>query len=505
MSATGRLPAVLICAGYVLVALVVCLALGRLAATMTATQLLDQAQQQLARVEASQPLWQWHLRKSRDVVAGRAFGNATVMQDDDALRITSKDGTPFDLGLPIAWSLDLKHWPILQLQLQSNAPGELGLVWQGSGQAPACLAPVAEMLTPHISSVRIDLRALGWRGAEPGACAVPGIAQMLRLRIQIPSHASVRIASAALLTTEPMPRLQDVAVDVPKGATQQDFNRLTATAQNWSMPLFRLPEGSSAEAMLWLRNQLRDRWPAALIVPAGETPHAERMARRSPAWPWSACLLYLAVLLWLVLRPIQGPLRPWIDIAGCLLGPLWLIMGLHWGLRPTPLGVAAFGGGLVYALAIERRHLQRLWRWPEAGRHGLWPLATLPAAVLLILIYGHALRPLLLGHVVAYFAWAWLQQWLMLIVLLRRFEQILPRPSWAIVPVALVFALLHTPNGTLMQLCFVGELWWAWCFMRSRSVLPIALAHAVCALLVESGLAGGTLLRSLEVSARFFL
>lgn len=505
MSATGQLPAALICAGYALAALVVCLALGRLAASMTAMQLLDQAQQQLARVEANQPLWQWQLRKPRDLIAGRAFGNATVAQDDDALRITSEDGTPFELGLPIAWSLDLKHWPILQLQLQSNTPGELGLAWQGGGQPPACLAPVAEVLTPNTTSVRIDLRALTWHSAAPAACAIPGIAQMLRLRIQIPRQASVRIASAALLTTEPMSRLQDVAIDVPKGAAQQDLDRLIPPAQNASMPLFRLPEGSSAETMLSLRNQLRDHWPAALIVPAGATPHPELMPRTSPAWTWSACILYLAALLWLAWRPIQGPLRPWIDIAGCLLGPLWLIMGLHWGLRPTPLGVAAFGGGLAYALAIERRHLPRLWRWPGASGDWLWPLAMLLVAALLILMYGHSLRPLLWGHVVAYFAWAWLQQWLMLIVLLRRFERILPRPDWAILPVALVFALLHTPNGMLMQLCFVGELWWAWCFMRSRSVLPIALAHATCALLVESGLAGGALLRSLEVSARFFL
>jgi hypothetical protein len=328
---------------------------------------------------------------------------------------------------------------------------------------------------------------------------------MLRLRIQIPRQASVRIASAALLTTEPMPRLQDVAIDLPKDATQPNLDRLTAPAQNWSMPLFRLPENSNAETMLALRDELRGRWPAALIAPAGETPHAEPITGIPRAWAWGVCILYLAALFWLVWRPIQGPLRPWIEIAGCVLGPLWLIIGLHWGLRATPLGVAAFGGGLAYALAIERRHLPRLWRWPEARRHWLWPLATLLATGLLIFIYGHALRPLLAGHVLAYFAWAWLQQWLMLVVLLRRFEQILARPNWAIVAVALVFALLHTPNGMLMQLCFVGELWWAWCFMRSRSVLPIALAHAVCALLVESGLAGGALLRSLEVSARFFL
>jgi hypothetical protein len=55
-----------------------------------------------------------------------------------------------------------------------------------------------------------------------------------------------------------------------------------------------------------------------------------------------------------------------------------------------------------------------------------------------------------------------------------------------------------------MQLCFLAELWWAWCFLRSRRLLPIALAHAGCALLVEAGLVG-SVLRSLEVSARFLL
>jgi hypothetical protein len=54
-----------------------------------------------------------------------------------------------------------------------------------------------------------------------------------------------------------------------------------------------------------------------------------------------------------------------------------------------------------------------------------------------------------------------------------------------------------------MQFCFVAELGWAWCFLRSRTLLPVALAHAASALILESALAGSTL-RSLEVSARFF-
>jgi membrane protease YdiL (CAAX protease family) len=79
----------------------------------------------------------------------------------------------------------------------------------------------------------------------------------------------------------------------------------------------------------------------------------------------------------------------------------------------------------------------------------------------------------------------------------------LPTPL-VIIVTACLFGLLHTPNGSLMQLCMLAELWWAGCFVRSPRLLPIAMAHAASALLVESGLTGH-LLRSLEVSARFFL
>lgn len=502
MSKAGRIRGAWLFAGYLLVAIVACVSLGRLAAWMTGAQLLDQAQQQLASVKSGQALWQWQLRKPHDLIAGRAFGHATVARDNGALRVTSEDGTPFELGLPIAWWLDLRHWPILQLELESSAAGTLGVAWQGN-QMPACLALSAHALTPGTRGLRIDLRNLDWHGADRYGCAAPGIAQMLRLRVQLPSHASLRIISARLLTTEPMPQPQEVSIDLPETSALSEA--VIAPAQRWATPLFRLPAGASSETMLSLRDQLRARWPAALIVPAHVTPQAQPAAPDRAATAWIACAVYLLVLAWLAFRPVTGRLGAWIEIAGCLLGPLWLVAGLHWGLRSTPLGLAALGGGLAYAFAIERRHLPRLWRWPASGRDWLWPLATLLVTALLILFYGHALRPLPLGHVITYFVWAWLQQWLMLIVLLRRFEQVLYRPSWAIVAVALVFALLHTPNGMLMQLCFVGELWWAWCFMRSRSVLPIALAHATSALLVESGLAGGALLRSLEVSARYFL
>jgi hypothetical protein len=485
--------------GYVLAAIAICLALSWLAARITAAHLLDQANRQLADVESGQPLWQWSMHKPRDLIAGRAFGAATATSHAQALNVTSTDGTPFELGLPVASALDLAHWPILQAQLQSTANGTLGLIW-GAGHTPTCLAPVAAALTPDTRSVRIDLRDLGWQSPGGGHCSPPGVAQMLRLRVQLPAHATLQLAAVALLTTEPMAQAPAAPIDLSAG----NLEPALAIAKGMAMPLFRLPPGLSAEAMLTLRDELRARWPAALIVPADAMPQAKSQTSH-PVAPWLGCVLYLVALAWLALRPVKGEWRPWLEIAGCLLGPAWLVIGLHWGLYPTPLGLLAFGGGLVFALFIERRHLPRLWR--AAPRPGwLWPLEPLPITVVLVVVYGHKLQALPWAHVLTYFGWAWLQQWLMLVVVLHRFEQISQRRrALTIIPVAILFALLHSPNGVLMQLCFVAELFWAWCFLRWRSVLPIGVAHALCALLVESGLAGGELLRSLEVSARFFL
>jgi hypothetical protein len=502
LNATGRRWTFWIAAAYLAAAIIMCIGLGTLAARITAAHLQIQAQSQLSRLQANQPIWTWRFRRSRDLIAGHAFGSATVAANDDALIVTSTNGTPFELGVPIAWSLDLAHWPVLQLELKSSDRAQLGLVVTDTSGVP-CLAMGAGTLTPDTSSLRLDLRGLVWKTASGTSCSAPGVVQMLRLRIDAPEHATMHLASASLLTTEPIQPSPHDIINLPDEVTGTGVARFADGAKNMAVPLFHLPDGINAETMLSLRDQLRLRWPAALIVATDTSLQAITPTSHTSIW-WAACVLYLVALLWLTYRPFQGKKRAWLEIVGCLLGPLWLIAGLHWGLSPTPLGFMAFGAGLLFAFVIERRHLPRLWRWPSSRRDWLWPFAPLLVTVLLSILYGHALSAQPLGHVFAYFGWAWVQQWLMLIVIMRRFELVLYRPGWAVIATALVFALLHTPNGMLMQLCFVGELWWAWCFLRSRSVLPIALAHAACALLIESGLVGG-LVRSLEVSGRFFL
>ncbi|WP_284190116.1 hypothetical protein, partial [Zoogloea oryzae] len=108
----------------------------------------------------------------------------------------------------------------------------LGLVWQGN-QTPACLMPSAHALTPDMRELRIDLRSLDWKSAGQGGCAAPGIAQMLRLRIQLPRDASLRIASVELLTTEPMLHLHDASIYLPKNAAANDIEHIAEHAQDW--------------------------------------------------------------------------------------------------------------------------------------------------------------------------------------------------------------------------------------------------------------------------------
>jgi succinate dehydrogenase hydrophobic anchor subunit len=329
---------------------------------------------------------------------------------------------------------------------------------------------------------------------------------MLRLRLQLPARGSIRFGGAALL---PSPT-DSTAGSRPVIALPSDPTQQRAAVENAATgpqapvsPIVQLPAHISAGVMLEIRDRIRQRWPAALIVPAGATASGQSPAARPAYLDWSVCAFYLAALLALALRRVHQYARPLLEIAVCLIGPFWLIAGLNWGLRPTAIGLVAFTGGIVYAAIIEWRTRPRPWRWLGDRHTWLQPLLLVPMTLLLLACFSHGMQPVKPLHAVTYLLWASLQQWLMLGVVMTRLEQSVRNPVWVIAITASLFALLHIPNGLLMQICLLAEIWWAWSFMRSRSLLPIALAHATCALLVESGLGGG-LLRSLEVSARFF-
>lgn len=477
-----------------------------LAARMVAVHLLHEAQRQSATLRSGQPLWQWELRRPGDLVAGRAFGHASVTPDAQGLDIVSQDGTPFEVGLPIDHAVDLAHWPLLRLQASASSGARLDVLQRTAPDAPLCIASSAAMLSAGTQPRTIDLSRLNWTASGGGQCSAPGRTWLLRLRVQIPQGGHLYLRSVALLSLQAiaLPAHPDWVLSNEAGSSN-----LAGIHPTSAVPWFELPTGASAENMLAWRDRLRSNWPATLVVPAGFDPKAAAPTAISEGWAWAACLVYLTILLASAARPLRGAVRPWFEAAACMAGPLWLIAGLQWKPHPAWPPVIALVAALLYAVVVSRRDKPLLLS--SAATRQSWLLALLPLvpATGLLVVWGQSPVAPSIVHVLTYLAWAGLQQWLMLAVVLPKLQRGLAgsfsvAPWPAVMLVAVLFALLHTPNGALMQVCLLVECWWAWCYARSGRLLPIVLAHAGCALIVEAGLLG-VLTRSLEVSARFFL
>lgn len=479
--------------GCVLATALALWALGWLSRELTRLHLRQAAEHTLWVAEYGDPLWSWELREPRDLVAQKVFGHATLATTSEGLRVTSTDGTPFELGLPVRAPMDARHWPQLELILHASAPAKINVLWQPDRDAALCESTQAVPLDPDDPMLAVPLDEMGGVQANGSTCPPPTtIAWLLRVRITAPPGTSIDLRRAALVARLPM-RASSETVSA---------DSLDATALQQLPPLTRisLPQPLNSNDWLSWRDRLRRAAPSAIISVEGD--HLEASPDEPPALhlPWLACAAYLMLLGWVAWKP-----KPPLELPAILLGLLWLIGGLQWGLSFSRPAAVAFSAAVVFAGWRNWRTRPHDWAWlGRSWSAWLAPLALVPVAALLAWWLGQGWSAPLARHAITYLGWAALQQWLMLAVVLPRFEACrLPRPA-AWLATALVFALLHTPNGTVMQLCLLAELWWAACFLRWRCLLPIALAHAAGALIVEASLTG-TLVRSLEVSARFFL
>jgi hypothetical protein len=460
----------------VLLALALVFALPWLAASIVRGAIEhDSAKDRAAYGSGSSP-WRWHLRDSGDVVAGRAFGGGRLDSGKEGLQVGATDGSPLEIGFPLRRPADLHALPILRLEASASAGGHYALAVRQTLDAPVVHAELGDLAPDALSrAVRLDL--LKWLDASGHAANVPIRAAMLRLVARLPAGQTLTLREASLA---PLP--------------------------TWLPPTpTALPDGATAEALLDWRDARLATSPTASFGHAVVQPPA-------PAWqPWAAPLLYLLLLV--IAPAIRAAMKP--DPSGAspqarpgpveallvIAGPLWFIAGLGLSARPAAPGVAMFLIGVAYAISLAvRRRLPR-WHWLGAWRIAGWPLLAVPVTIAIVAVAGHAPVWPTAGRALLYIGWAFVQQWVILAVVAALLARALPRPA-AVLLAALAFALLHTPNGLLMQLCFVAELGWAWWYLHHRALLPVALAHAFSALLLQACLAGG-ILRSLEVSARF--
>lgn len=468
-----------------LVGLAMLLALPRWAALVVRDGIATSSAAERAAYASGGSPWSWRFREPDDIVAGRVFGQGALESRDDGLVVRAVDGSPFQIGLPLTRPTDLGRLDTLVLGARASAVGTYGVSVRETLAGPLVKSNLG-VLTPDRLAAPLRLRDLAWTDALGHAAAYPMRAAMLRIDVVLPAGATLVLDHAELRP--------------PSGAIEP--------------PTDALPAGLSAEGLLAWRDNLRAADPLVTFGNASLSPV-------QPPWrAWLPSAVYLLLLVVMALatlrsrrpyavKPIPttglfglGPrLTDVLHASLVVAGPVWFIASLDFGVRVAPERVALFAGGVGYAIFLALSRRLPPWRWLARGSGTAWPFAAVAVALGLALFAGHKPSWPSFGHLAAYVAWATFQQWLLLAVVGGLLARALSRP-WAVLLTAFAFALLHTPNGLLMQLCFVAELGWAWWYLHHRSLLPVAVAHAASAVVLQAGLAGG-LLRSLEVSARF--
>ena len=72
-----------------------------------------------------------------------------------------------------------------------------------------------------------------------------------------------------------------------------------------------------------------------------------------------------------------------------------------------------------------------------------------------------------------------MQQYLMLGFLNRRLQDVFGKGRASLVVTAIVFAVMHAPNPTLMVATFIGGGIWAWTFQQLPNLFAVTILHII--------------------------
>ena len=522
-----RVAQILRCGGAIALFALTAICLCELAQWQFTAHLRDAAARDLALAASGGTPWDWESRRE-NIVAGRVFGNAQADFADDCLLVKSH-GDPFEIGLRLPHLLPLREFPRLRLFAFAHAAAQVQLVARerlDGGEWTSSPFPLAGGSLP----TNLDVARVEWRAPNGTVEPAPAVAAMLRLRFRLPQGAVLQFNGATLERPANFEHLDlsRKAVVVQPGAPVQahvipvyrvpdgGFSAgQIAVMSASSPPILALPRTQRVERQRQLLDAIRDALPAAIVVPQNALDASFAQARRAaidstPAkWPtgrrWIALILYAGGLLLARLCPPRHPRRrAALEIALVLAGPLWLIVGGHF---TGEVGLAQkFLIACVAAYAISLG-FPRDWRWNGSARAWMLSLAVVALATGIGLAahvwIGSAIRQVATPHVLRYAGWALIQQYLVSVICTTRWKLVAGSDVAAIWLGALGFALLHTPNASLMLATFAGGLCWCTLYLRERALLPLAVSHAASALALIA-LLPPSWLYSAEVSARFF-
>ncbi|HMM56882.1 MAG TPA: type II CAAX endopeptidase family protein [Rudaea sp.] len=477
----------------------------RLAQWRVDNYLCNIAAAELAMSAQGETPWRWTFHDSEDVVAGRVFDAGSFTFSDDTLTVQS-DGRAFEIGLPLPTKPDLRRFPQMQIAASVDAPGRLSIVAaQDVGQP-----------TTHSASVGLNPD----RSVEPIALdPLPASAAMLRLRVELPNGARFRLQHVSL---ERVPDAVAVNLNAPPvGAatvdaksTNAEIADLDAKSDVRRTPILLLAHGMNPNIERGLLERIRVQFPAAIAIPANAVKTTFAQARVRATAPaktglanrigWIALTTWLlAVLAALRFSPRNLRRRAALEAALVCVALIAFIASGSFTGRLDAAQICFMAAICAYAIRLGVPHD---WRFNGSAR--AWLLGAAVVAIALVIgLYAHRwdepLRAIGTGHVMRYFGWALIQQYLICAVVTSRWRRASERRFVAIYLGALTFALMHTPNASLMLATFFGGLCWCALYLRERALLPIAVSHAASALILISMLPQDWLY-SAEVSARFF-
>lgn len=482
-----------------LAALLACVfALNALSAWQTGSALDHLAVARLNAATTGAPLLAWPLTQADDVIAGRVFGRADFRFDEDGLHVVSA-GDAVEIGVRLDHLLDLQRYPLVRVTVS----GDVGVRFQWSAYWPGSTAPCrSPPLLAQQGLLESRLDQLSWECADSTTAPDTRYLRYLRLVIDGPAGASVRlrdlqIAAPLPLTIPALAQAPILAADSNVNAVAQQLLSLPTSA----LPVAIVPTGDWMAQGLARRQSLRELVPA-VVMPSSTDPAPSSGSSPNLAKTITVALLVLLLGIWL--RPPREPRwRAGAELLAAMLMPLWLSVGARLGTPMELIDWLFIGAGGVYLLLRIRDALP--WHW--LGSASAWQLPAL--SVLMALAFGLCLSgtlaavPPTTADVVRYIAWAGLQQLILMTVVADRLSRIGCSTRWVVLASAVMFALLHSPNQSLMLLTLLGGLQWTWNWQRQRALLPNVVAHAACGLTATS-LIGRDWLWSAEVGARFF-
>ena len=491
--------------------------------------LRDQAAYAMALAATGRTPYEWRFHGPDDLVAGHPFGTERFDFADGALRLPSAPGD-VEVGLPLTRPIDLRCYSLLRPAFEARTPGTLRVVARETLEAPERISEPVAFAAGEFREA-LELQSLGWTEG-PAAAVAPRTAAMLRIRfaaktgvllrgalLQRPSgYSPLNLASTPRpLDASSAPRDGTAVYRLPLAPAQQQMDIATIAA-NWKPPqppLILLPQRGRVEQQIALRNAVYRVLPSAILIPEGAYDRtfaqareyaATRLKPAAPGTSWFVVAAYALVLLAVRWRPPRDArLRAMAEIALTLAAPMWLVVsGRIDGSTLHAPQTVLIGFSLIYAVSLSLHP-----SWQLNGNSAAWIAAGI--VVVVAILIGLAVRATAgsgiavpgFRHFSMYLGWALLQQFLICAVCTERWRIVTgnaPAAAWL---GALCFALLHTPNATLMLATFAGGLCWCAIWLRHRALLPLAFSHAASALAL-SALLPPEVLHSAEVSVRFF-